>query len=65
MDDAEQGLQYPGRWAAEAPNRAAIVMAESGQTMTFAELDAEANRISRLLQGLGIGPGDHLSLIHI
>ena len=36
MDDAEQGLQYPGRWAAEAPNRAAIVMAESGQTMTFA-----------------------------
>ena len=61
MDDAEQGLQYPGRWAAEAPNRAAIVMAESGQTMTFAELDAEANRISRLLQGLGIGPGDHVA----
>ncbi|MDP6288072.1 MAG: AMP-binding protein, partial [Acidimicrobiales bacterium] len=60
-DDADQNLQYPGRWAAEAPDRPAIVMAETGETVTFAELDAEANRISRVLDGLGIGPGDHVA----
>ena len=57
----ENALQYPGRWAAEAADRTAIVMAESGESMTFAELDAEANRISRVLHGLGIGSGDHVA----
>ncbi|MBJ30531.1 MAG: acyl-CoA synthetase [Acidimicrobiaceae bacterium] len=56
-----EDLQYPGRWAAEAPDRPAIVMAESGEAMTFAELDAEANRISRLFLSLGIQPGDHVA----
>ncbi|HAQ24174.1 MAG TPA: acyl-CoA synthetase [Acidimicrobiaceae bacterium] len=60
-EDAEEDLQYPGRWAAEDPDRPAIVMAESGDSMTFGELDAEANRISHLFRGLGIGPGEHVA----
>ncbi|MDE0750459.1 MAG: AMP-binding protein, partial [Acidimicrobiales bacterium] len=60
-DDADLNFQYPGRWAAEAPDRPAVVMAGTGETMTFAELDAEANRISRVFHGLGIGPGDHVA----
>jgi acyl-CoA synthetase (AMP-forming)/AMP-acid ligase II len=58
MDD---DLQYPGRWAIESPDRPAIVMTGSGQAMTFAELDAEANRISQLFRSLGIKPGDHVA----
>ncbi|MED5166468.1 MAG: AMP-binding protein, partial [Actinomycetota bacterium] len=58
MDD---DLQYPGRWAIESPDRPAIVMTGSGQAMTFAELDAEANRISQLFRSLGIEPGDHVA----
>ena len=50
----ESALQYPGRWAVESPDRPAIVMTGSGQAMTFAELDAEANRISQLFRSLGI-----------
>ena len=61
MSDTDQPLQYPGRWASETPDRPAIVMVESGATMTFAELDAEANRISRVLHDLGIGAGDHVA----
>ncbi len=60
-DDADLNLHYPGRWAVESPDRPAVVMAETGETVTFAELDAEANRISRVLHGLGIGPGDHVA----
>ena len=57
----ESALQYPGRWAVEFPDRPAIVMTGSGETMTYGELDAEANRISRLFRSLGIQAGDHVA----
>jgi len=37
-------------------------MAESGQTLTFGELDAGANRLSRLFRAAGLQPGDHIAL---
>jgi acyl-CoA synthetase (AMP-forming)/AMP-acid ligase II len=37
-------------------------MAGSGFTQTFAELDAAANRLSRLLRAAGLEPGDHIAL---
>ncbi len=57
----EPMLEYPGRWALEAPDRPAIVMHGSGEVMTFAELDAEANRIANLFRSLGLQPGDHMA----
>ena len=36
-------------------------MAESGETITYAQLDAEANRVSRLLREAGLAPGDHVA----
>ena len=41
MDDAEQSLQYPGRWAAEAPSRAAIVMAEPDEIIALGAVVAD------------------------
>jgi acyl-CoA synthetase (AMP-forming)/AMP-acid ligase II len=37
-----------GQIAAERPGRAAVIMADSGQTITFAELDAAANRLAHV-----------------
>ena len=37
-------------------------MGESGEVMTYAELDAGANRLSRLLYAAGLRPGDHVAL---
>ena len=37
-------------------------MAETGWTQTFAELDAAANRLSRLFRSIGLQPGDHVAL---
>ena len=39
-------------------------MGGSGFTQTFAELDAAANRLSRLLRGAGVEPGDHVAHLH-
>ena len=37
-------------------------MAGSGFTQTFAQLDAAANRLSRLLRSVGVQPGDHVAI---
>ena len=37
-------------------------MAGSGFAQTFAELDAAANRLSRLLRTVGVQPGDHVAI---
>ena len=61
MTDETVELEYPGRWAAEDPDRLAIVMHGSGQTMTFAELHAEAGRIANLFRSLGLKTGEHMA----
>jgi long-chain acyl-CoA synthetase len=42
------------------PGRTAIVF--EGKSLTFADLDAESNRLARGLNGIGLGPGDRLGL---
>ncbi len=53
---------YPGVFAATNPDKPAVIMAGSGQTMTYRELDAEANRLSRVFRAAGFEPGDHVAL---
>lgn len=42
--------------------RPAIVMAGSGKTVSFAELDARANRVSHLLRACRLQPGDRVAI---
>jgi long-chain acyl-CoA synthetase len=49
--------------AAQAPDKAAVVMADGSVTVTFAELDGRSRQVSRLLAGLGVGPGDHVAVL--
>jgi len=53
---------YPGAHLATFADKPALVMAGSGFTQTFAELDAAANRVSHLLRAAGVNPGDHVAL---
>ncbi len=55
-------LLYPGAVAAEHPDRDAVVMGATGETMSYAELDAYANRLSQLLRARGLERGDHIAL---
>ncbi len=54
------GLE-PGRWAAETPDKPAIIMSPGGQIVTYRELDERANQISRLLRNAGLDAGDHIA----
>src|SRR5262245_7953207 len=53
---------WPGHHAARTPDKPAIVMAGSGEVMTYAELDAGSKRLGQLLHAHGLRFGDHLAL---
>ncbi|MEZ0075321.1 acyl-CoA synthetase [Planotetraspora sp. GP83] len=52
-----------GSAAGAAPGRPAVIMAESGEVTTYAELNAESNRVANLLFDLGLRRGDHIAFM--
>ncbi len=53
---------YPGKYADDHPDQPALVMAGSGATLTFAEFEANANRLAHLFRSVGLRRGDHVAL---
>ncbi|HEY1623235.1 MAG TPA: acyl-CoA synthetase [Streptosporangiaceae bacterium] len=49
--------------AAQAPDRAAVIMHETGERVSYAELEDRSIRLSRLLYDAGLRPGDGIVLI--
>jgi long-chain acyl-CoA synthetase len=44
------------------PDRPAVIMAGSGETVTFAEYEARANQAAHLLRDAGLRRGDHIAV---
>ena len=53
---------YAAEHAAEHPDHAAIVMAPSGRTLTFAEYEAAANQVAHVLRETGLRRRDHMAI---
>ena len=53
---------YPGAHLEQHADKPAVIMAGSGWTQTFSELDEAANRLARLLRDTGLQPGDHVAI---
>jgi long-chain acyl-CoA synthetase len=53
---------YPGTHLERHGDKPAVIMAGSGWSQTLSELDASANRLSRLFRSVGLQPGDHVAL---
>ena len=53
---------WPGAHAIRTPDKPAIIMAESGETVTYAELDARSNRLAQLFHARGLRFGDHIAV---
>ena len=54
---------HPFVHAAATPDRAAIIMAGSGATMTYAALEAASNRFAHLLRSHGLQRGDTIAIL--
>ena len=53
---------HPSIHAKTQPERPAIIMAGSGETISFAELDRRSNQVAQLLRSRGIKVGDTVAL---
>jgi len=51
---------YPGAYAPEKP---AIIMAQSGTVVTFAELEQKSNQAAHLFRSLGLQRGDSIAIV--
>jgi len=52
---------YPGSLAKSIPDKPAYIMANSGQVVTYGQLDEASNRAAQLFWSLGLRPGDHIA----
>ncbi len=53
---------YPGTFAQQHPNRPAVIMAATGQTQTYAQLEARANQLAHALRAFGLKRLDHYAI---
>ena len=53
---------YPGHWAKVHGDKAALIDSESGETITYQELDDRSNRLAQLMYAKGLRKGDHAAI---
>src|SRR6202790_4327651 len=53
---------YTGKHARLRPLQPAFIMASSGETVTYADLEARSNRLAHLLRNLGLERLDHYAI---
>jgi len=53
---------YPGKYAAQHPQRPAFIMASTGEAVSYAEYEARSNRLAHLLRDQGLKRLDHYAV---
>lgn len=53
---------YPGVYATRRANDPAIIMASSGETITYTELESRQNQLAHYLRSLGLKRLDHIAI---
>ncbi|NTE68205.1 acyl-CoA synthetase [Agrobacterium tumefaciens] len=56
-------MKHPSGFARIQPDKIAYRMAESGETLTFGQLDALSNKGAHAFRHLGLAPADHIALL--
>jgi fatty-acyl-CoA synthase len=58
-----EGRHSPATYARERPDAPALVLARTGEQLTWRQLDEHSNQIAHLLRTLGLEEGDTVSLL--
>ena len=53
---------YPASHAVRDGAKPAVIMGSTGETMTYAELDARSNQLAQVFLAEGLRPGDHVAI---
>ena len=54
---------WPGKHAASTPDKPAIIMAATGETVTYKELNDRSNQLAQLFWKMGLRFGDHIAVL--
>ncbi|GBF57043.1 long-chain-fatty-acid-CoA ligase FadD13 [Candidatus Phycosocius bacilliformis] len=54
---------HPVHHAAQNPDKPAVMMATSGESLTYGELNARSNQVAHLLRDHGLKPGDAIAVL--
>jgi long-chain acyl-CoA synthetase len=54
---------YPGTFARTSPDKPAVVMADTGETLTYAELEDQSVRLAHVFRDAGLAHGDAVALL--
>jgi long-chain acyl-CoA synthetase len=55
-------MTHPATYAESHPDKPAIIMAGSGETVSFAQLEARSNQVAHFFRSMGLGHGDTVAL---
>lgn len=55
-------FMYPGKFVETTPDKPALIMAGSGETMTYRELNDRSNQLAQLLYAEGLREGDRFAI---
>ncbi|MCR9278638.1 MAG: AMP-binding protein [Pseudomonadaceae bacterium] len=53
---------YPGKWASKFPDKPAIIHSQTGESVSFGELNSRSNQLAHLLHADGLRRGDHIAI---
>ena len=56
-------MPHPSITAETYPQKPAIIMAESGEIVTYGQLDQRSNQAAQLFRSLGLKKGDHIGMM--
>ncbi|MFE4503181.1 acyl-CoA synthetase [Rhodococcus sp. NPDC056743] len=54
---------FPGTHSVVTPDKAAVIVASTGATTTYAELEARSSRFARWMFDIGLRRGDHITVL--
>jgi len=63
MDEVRDDILHIGLHAENDPERAAIIWADSGEVMTFAQLNESSRRLAIYFRAQGLQRGDHIAVL--
>lgn len=54
---------FPGTHASTTPDKPAVIMADTGERLSYAQLEERSVRLARRLHEAGLSPGDHIAFV--
>jgi long-chain acyl-CoA synthetase len=54
---------HPFHHAAATPDKPAYIMADSGEVVTYRQLDDRSNQVAQMLRTMGLKAGDHIAIL--